>query len=69
MYEKNPILGKHPSREAIDLYFGAWHGINTLAYIYLPEKYKPWWFIGILAVEVPVVYNNYRQGLTFTLSY
>jgi hypothetical protein len=64
-YETNLILGSHPSREAVGVYFLAWIiGTPTIAII-LPEQWSlAVMSIGIL-IECACVVNNHRLGIKF----
>ena len=65
-YEKNPLLGEHPSASRTRNYFiaaGLAHaGITAL----LPQgKYRTLWQGITLSVEAGVVYSNYQIGIRF----
>lgn len=41
--ERNPILGKHPHRDRVDLIAGTGLILHTVVTHYLPAKYRPYW--------------------------
>lgn len=63
-HENNFILGEHPSKSRVDIYFAAtWLGMTGLAYV-LPRGWRDGLqYLGI-AVEGYCVGHNYSIGLT-----
>lgn len=62
-YEKNPFLGKSPSRSEVDRYFVlAMAGTAGLAYA-LPQNPRRWFLGGVIVIETVVVIDNHRIGL------
>ena len=62
-WETNPILGEHPSIEAINRYF-----ITTaLGHVFithlLPQKYRKYWQLLWIGISANCVYHNYRIGI------
>lgn len=62
-HERNPILGKHPTREQVNTYFA----LTALAHIaiahWLDTPYRNYFQIATIALEVAVIDNNYAIGL------
>lgn len=61
-FEKNLLLGKHPSSSAVNAYFGA----NILANLLLNSANPPLGLLlnlATLGVQVPTVKNNMQLGL------
>lgn len=54
-YETNPILGEHPSRGNVNLYFATALLINYT----MPEEWAPY----VAFVQASVVDNNVRLGV------
>jgi hypothetical protein len=63
-YERNPLLGAHPSSSAINLYFLVATPLIFLAADQVPE-YRKTILQATSAVELVVVGNNLRLGLHF----
>lgn len=62
-YEKNPILGRHPSTKRVDLYFiGAIAAFNVADYLLGPRLSNGMW-IGVIAVEGVTVHRNAGLGI------
>ena len=62
-YEKNPIIGKHPSRGEVNTYFlitGLLH--PAVAYV-LPKPYREIFQYSTIAIEIYCVGNNYSLGI------
>jgi hypothetical protein len=74
-HETNPILGRHPSTSAVDLYFmGALIVHPVISYL-LPSKAEIFgvtinprriWQAGTIVVELGCVANNARLGIGFS---
>ena len=60
-WERNPIMGRHPSTETIVLYFGALLIVHTIAQKHVPEKYRKVWDIGWTAYYSTLAVKNYRR--------
>lgn len=61
--EKNPILGKTPSKSTVDLYMlttGLLHPIVTHV---LPQKYRKYWQVLTISIEAGTVTNNFSVGM------
>lgn len=67
--ERNPILGKNPTRGEVDLYFAGWLAANTAAYYLLPEKVQPYWFWPLILVETGAIVNNASIGVGFNVGF
>lgn len=64
-YEKNKILGKHPSESRVNVYFGTACLGNILVGELAPEGYSKWFYYGVIALESVVVYRNIQVGIRF----
>jgi hypothetical protein len=62
-YERNPILGEHPSTEKVDIYFPACIAAHTMVAMALPPEYRKWWQYVAIGVEAGVVASNLSIGL------
>ena len=62
-YERNFILGKHPSEGRVNTYFAATLITNMAISYFLPQKYRKWWQYGTMAIEIGCVANNYSIGI------
>lgn len=61
--ELNPVLGKHPRQNTIDLYFaGCALGHTAIAY-HLPQPYRKWWQYVWIGAEVGTIGHNYHAGI------
>ena len=64
-YERNTILGDHPSRGRVNTYF-ILSGLGHAAVSYvLPRPYREIWQYGTIAVSGYWVINNYHIGIQF----
>jgi hypothetical protein len=68
--EMNPIIGRHPSTEAVSRYFISWIIIHPIVTHFLPSKSKDhkWinrenWQYVTIAVEAGAVGNNLSIGI------
>lgn len=62
-HEINPILGPHPSEQAVHTYMGtALVGAIAISHFF-PSKYRALFMESVIALELPYVYNNYKIGL------
>lgn len=62
--ETNPILGKFPTRKTVTAYFLEVALGHALVTYVLPAKYRPYWHGATIALEVGMVANNYRMGVS-----
>jgi hypothetical protein len=62
-HERNPILGKHPTREQVNTYFA----LTALAHLaianWLDAPYRNYFQVGTIALEAVVIGNNFAIGL------
>jgi hypothetical protein len=64
-HETNPVLGSHPSRDQVNLYFLA-TGIGHAAVSYLvPDEVRPYWQYGTIGLEIYCVGSNFSAGVGF----
>jgi len=62
-HEINPVLGRHPSLDTVDILIPAGivaHGIISMA---LPPKYRIYWQAVFIGIEGFTVLSNYNIGL------
>lgn len=64
--ESNPILGRRPSRAAVNAYFPLSLGLFALGVWALPPPYRDVLLAGGLAVEGSAVVSNARYGIAPT---
>ena len=62
-YETNPIFGKHPTLQEVDMYFIACIAGNYLIAKALPNNWRRKWQIGSMLLQSYFITNNYRIGL------
>jgi len=62
-YEINPILGKHPSQNEVDLYFACSAIGHTVVAYYLPKKYRRIWQYVFIGISTGLVCHNYNAGI------
>ena len=61
--EQNPILGRHPSTDEVGTYFLSTALLHTGITKSLPSKYRKYWQIFTIGVEVGTVNQNMRLGI------
>lgn len=65
-HENNPILGKHPSEDVVNIYFAAWLVGNLLVdELPINEKTKTRWYWLVTIVESALVAHNNSIGIGF----
>lgn len=65
-YERNPILGEHPSNLEVGLYFGTVAIVGGAIAYYAPSKYRKW-FLGSWGIlELGTVLYNNSIGIGFS---
>ncbi len=62
-YETNFILGEHPSRSEVNMYFASLIVSELLITHLLPTKYRKYWLGLNVGVAGSMVKNNYHVGL------
>lgn len=62
-YEKNPLMGEHPSVSRVNTFMALGAVINPLFIHVLPSKWRPYFQAVFIAEKVYCVGNNYRIGL------
>lgn len=62
-YEKNKILGEHPSVGAVRSYFVGYAITSAVVTWALPERYRPWWQGAQIGVELIVTQRNRSIGI------
>lgn len=63
LYERNPTLGKHPSRKKINLMVGGSLIIQTIIPPMLNPRARKWYQYIWIGIEGAAVCNNYSVGL------
>ena len=64
--EHNPIMGRYPSSQTVDLYFAS-VAVSHIAIAYLlPSKWRRWFQAGTIVLELGVVGTNYSGGMGFS---
>jgi hypothetical protein len=63
--ESNPILGKHPSTQDVDLYMGIWMAAHPLITHLLPEDLRPYWQYISIGISGYAVISNIQAGIQF----
>jgi hypothetical protein len=62
-HEINPILGRHPSTGRVNTYFA----LSEASYLFtakaMPASWRPYFFVGMAAIESACVVNNAKLGL------
>ena len=62
-YERNLILGRNPSHNAVDAYFaGSALAHTAIAYI-LPERYRRVWQYVFIGLQAGCVAHNFNAGV------
>jgi hypothetical protein len=64
-HEHNPILGDHPSRSDVCIYFAASYAMVTAAAAALDPPHRAWLQYLVIGVQAASVGNNYAIGLGF----
>ena len=67
--EKNPIIGKSPSKEKVILYKTLLTGVVYYALEKTPDKNKTTTLLIINGIMLGTVLNNHNIGLSFTLRF
>ncbi len=63
--DKNPFLGKHPSRAKVDAYFIGAIGGGYLLADALPSRYRKLFLGSTAVIEISVVHDNRAIGVGF----
>jgi len=67
--ETNKILGRHPSKDQVNLYFAS----TLLAHYYIARKlsqpYRAYWQSIWLSIQYDIVRNNKRKGLNINFKF
>ena len=62
-YEVNPILGKYPSQNRVDLYFACSAIGHTVVAYYLPSNYRRIWQCIFIGIQVGCIGHNVNAGV------
>lgn len=63
-WEGNPIMGRKPTTNAVDLYFLAAIGLNTLVWYVMPRRYRMIIPVVVTLTQLQPVSHNIETGLT-----
>lgn len=63
-YELNPIIGKHPTQNEIDIYFLSTAILHTGIAYYLPKKYRRYWQCVFIGMSAGCVAYNFNAGIS-----
>ena len=63
-HENNPLLGSHPSRDKVNLYFLATAALQFGTAYVLPAKIRDLYQYGYIGYEVGFVDSNFRLGIS-----
>ena len=61
--ERNPILSRHPSRNQVDIYFGAAMVLVPVVAHILPGDWRKGFLIGTTVLSVGCVVHNFGMGV------
>ena len=62
-YERNPILGEHPSTTTVDIYFISTAILHPIITHYLPKEWRPYWQGVTISISGACVINNFAVGI------
>lgn len=62
-HESNPILGRNPSQNDVDIYFLATTLLHTSIAYYLPKEYRRIWQCFWIGIETGCVRHNINAGI------
>lgn len=62
-YETNPVLGKYPSQNEVDIYFLSTAIIHTGIAYYLPKEYRRIWQCIFIGIQAGHVSHNINTGV------
>jgi len=63
--ETNPILGKHPSKGEVNMYFASALVAYNVVYYITPERHRDKVSTVVSLVQLSCVAHNYRMGVKF----
>jgi hypothetical protein len=64
-FETNPLMGRHPDHEQINLVMGGSLLAHAFIATQLPQPYRRWWQFIWIGVEAEVVHSNHKAlGVT-----
>ena len=61
--ENNRILGSHPSRDKVNLYFPIAIGLHTAVAVALPKDYRRVWQLIWIGIETGMIVHNASIGI------
>ncbi len=61
--EENPILGSHPDKKNVNVYFASCAATHALVTYILPAKYSKLWQLTWIGIQSNVTHHNDNNGL------
>lgn len=61
--ENNRILGSHPSRDKVNMYFPIAIGLHTAVAVALPKDYRRVWQLIWIGIETGMIVHNASIGI------
>ncbi len=61
--EENPILGSHPDKNDVNIYFASCAATHALVAYILPPDYSKLWQLTWIGIQSNVTHNNDKNGL------
>ena len=61
--ENNMILGSHPSRDKVNMYFPIAIGLHTAVAVVLPKDYRRVWQLIWIGIETGMIVHNASIGI------
>lgn len=62
-HEVNPLLGRHPSTEKVDMYFAAGAIAHVVITDHIPPKHRWFWHMISISISGLLVNQNFNIGL------
>lgn len=62
-FERNPLLGRHPHKDTVDLYFAGTLVAHTVVTHLLPREWRPYWQAVTIGLEGSCVGWNFAGGI------
>jgi len=68
-YEQNPVFGKHPSTDKVDLMFLTGALVHIGITHFLPADYRPYFQSGTIGLSLMCIINNKSKGIGLNFSF
>lgn len=65
-YEVNPILGKHPHVDTVNIFFALTKIANFAIAYYLPDNFRKVWQYSWISIETTAITWNWQAGIRMT---